>query len=88
VSIRDRDKIIDSVIRWLLGLPPKWGRKRHYFESYKISERIKERLRRFKVDRKCPFCGKEFEKKRQIVSHIFNCHRIELRRMIEEILEE
>jgi len=87
MTLRDEDKIIHSVVRWLVGAKPKNGR-RYYFEKYDIAKKIKERLGKYRHSKTCPFCGRSFAKLNNLATHVLLVHAFELRRMIEEIEEE
>jgi len=83
MTLRDEDKIIHSIVRWLVSARPKNGR-RYYFEKYDIAKKIKERLERYRGSKECPFCGRKFGRSPSLLVHILLKHHGELRQMIEE----
>jgi len=84
MTLRDEDKIIHSIVRWLAGARPKNGR-RYYFEKYgRVAEKVKERLGRFRFSKVCPYCGKNFRRSNSLMVHLLLKHRGELKAMIEE----
>jgi len=84
MTLRDEDKIIHSIARWLTGTKPKYGRF-YYFEKYKrISKKVKERLGAYRSSKVCPFCSVPIKHRGSLVVHLLLKHHHELRQIIEE----
>jgi len=84
MTLRDEDKIIHSIIRWLAGVKPKNGRF-YYFEKYKrLAKKVREKLGAYRFSKVCPFCGITLNHKGSLVVHLLLKHRHELRQIIEE----
>jgi hypothetical protein len=75
--LQERDKIVKSVVRFLLGFRPRYG-SAYYFEK---SSRIRFNVYRFAAsvrskvyDLQCPFCGKKFRRRSSLATHLIKVH--------------
>jgi len=82
---RDLDKLVSSVIRWLCGLRPRYGRL-HYFEMYAIREKIERDFRPSTDGRTCPLCGRTFPRRSALAAHVFQAHKLQILSAIKSYL--
>jgi hypothetical protein len=68
----ENDKIVRSIVRFLLGLKPKYGSS-YYFEKSRARKRIYE-LKQRVTGLQCPFCGKRFRRRSALATHLIKIH--------------
>jgi hypothetical protein len=74
--MRERDKLVKSIVRFLLGFKPEYG-SCYYFER----SRIRSKVYRFVAAAKamvsglqCPFCGKRVSRRSSLATHLIKVH--------------
>jgi len=72
IPLRDLEKMVHSIARWLACLDPKWG-PRHYFKKYDI-HRVEAELMPYLCTLQCPFCGERFTRPSGFITHVERRH--------------
>ena len=75
--MHERDKIVESVVRFLLGFSPKYGISYYFEKSSTARERVINfvaRVRSKVYGLQCPFCGKRFRRKSALATHLIKVH--------------
>jgi len=76
-SLRDLDKAVHSVARWIANLKPKYGKRVHYFVRMGAAEEIM-RLPRSPDGKTCPLCGFRASSASGLVMHVLSRHKSEI----------
>jgi len=76
-SLRDLDKAVHSVVRWIAGLKPKYGKRVHYFVRMGVAEEVM-RLPRSPDGKTCPLCGFRASSASGLVMHVLSRHKSEI----------
>jgi hypothetical protein len=72
----ENDKIVKSIVRFLLGIKPKYGSS-YYFEKSRARSRVYRFVDSVKAKisgLQCPFCGKRFRRRSALATHLIKIH--------------
>jgi hypothetical protein len=74
--MNERDKLVHSIVRFLLGFRPEYG-SCYYFEKsrarssvYRFVDSVKARISGLQ----CPFCDKRFRRRSALATHLMKIH--------------
>jgi len=83
---KDLDKLVHSVIRWLAGLKPKYGRV-HYFMRYAIRDNIERDLKPSNDGKTCTLCGRTFPNRAALAAHLVQSHRNQILSILKSYIK-
>jgi len=72
---KDIEKLASSIIRWMTGLKPKYGRYLYYFEKYGIRDAVTREFKRSSDGKTCPICGRVFPRRAALAAHMVQAHK-------------
>jgi hypothetical protein len=83
--MQERDKIVKSIVRFLLGFKPEYGSV-YYFEKSRIRSKVYSFVAAAKAKvsgLQCPFCGKRFRRRAALATHLFIVHYYDILSAVE-----
>lgn len=84
---KDIEKLANSIIRWMLGLKPKYGKHLYYFEKYGIRDVVTRKFKRSSDGRTCPICGRVFPRRSALAAHMVQAHRLQIIEFIKSYVK-